>query len=41
MIVKDERDTYQNNINYNIVGNNMSTFEVSSGAHLSIISTHL
>ena len=33
MIVDDECDTYQNNIDYDSVGNNTSTFEVSLGAH--------
>ena len=33
-IVEDKRDTYQNNIDYDGVTNNMSIFEISSGAHL-------
>jgi len=33
MIVEDEHDTYQNNIDYDRVGNSTSTFEVSLGAH--------
>ena len=41
MIVEDERDIYQNNIDYDSVGNNTSTFEVSLGAHSNIRSTYL
>ena len=41
MIVEDERDTYQNNIDYDSVGNSTSTFEVSLGAHPSIRSTYI
>ena len=41
MIIEDEHDTYQNNIDYDTVGNNTSTFEVSFGAHPSIRSTYL
>jgi len=41
MIVEDERNTYQNNIDYNSVDNNTSTFEVSLGTHPSIGSTYL
>ena len=36
MIVKDEHDTYQNNIDYNNVGNSTSTFKVSLSVHSSI-----
>jgi len=41
MTVENERDTYQNNIDYDSVGNNTSTFEVSLGAHSNIRSTYL
>ncbi|KAG5054052.1 hypothetical protein JHK85_006562 [Glycine max] len=41
MIVEDEHDTYQINIDYNSVGNNMSIFKVSLGVHPSIRSTYL
>jgi len=37
MIVEDKPDTYQNNIDYNSVGNNMSTL---IGAHPSMRSTY-
>ena len=39
MIVEHECDTYQNNIDYDSIGNNTSTFEVSLGVHPSIRST--
>ena len=39
MIVEDERDIYQNIIDYDSVGNNTSSFEVSLGVHPSIRST--
>ena len=41
MIVKEEHDTYQNNIDYDSIGNSTSTFEVSLGVHPSIRSTYL
>ncbi|KHN08166.1 hypothetical protein glysoja_038209, partial [Glycine soja] len=41
MIVKEEHDTYQNNIDYDSIGNSTSTFEVSLGVHSSIRSTYL
>jgi len=41
IIVEDKRHTYQNNIDYDNVGNDMSTFEVSSCAHPSFISKYL
>ena len=36
MVVEDECDTYQNNIDYDSVGNSTSTVEVSLGVHLGI-----
>jgi len=41
MIVEHKRDTYQNNIDYDSVSNNTSTFEVFLGAHPNIRSTYL
>jgi len=41
IIVEEERDTYQNNIDYDNVGNSTSTFEASLSAHPSIRSTYL
>jgi len=39
MIVENECDTYQNNIDYDSVGNSTSTFEVGLGVRPSIKST--
>ena len=41
MIIENEADTYQNNMDYDSVDNNTSTFEVSLGVHPSIRSTYL
>ena len=41
IIVEDEPDTYQNNIDYDSVGNNTSTFKISLGVHPNIRSTYL
>jgi len=41
MIVEDERDIYQNNIDYDSVGNSTSIFKISLGAHPSIRLTYL
>ncbi|KAG4963660.1 hypothetical protein JHK82_040338 [Glycine max] len=41
MIVEDKHDMYQNNIDYDSVGNSTSTFEVSLGVHPTIRSTYL
>ena len=41
MIDDEEHDTYRNNVDYNSIGNSMSKFEVSLGAHPSIRSTYL
>ena len=40
-LFEDEHDTYQNNIDYDSVGNSTSTFKISLGVHPSIKSTNL
>ena len=40
MIVEDKHDIYQNNIDYDSVGNNTSTFEVSLGALTLVSNQH-